>query len=86
MVKLSSNHREMYNPSLVKESRYEPAAVIPLKQDTSLIGVACCVSDRLILREAEQSNVIETEDAEISDLIDGDDDPLYDDDDEADED
>ena len=75
----------MYNPSLLKEARYEPAAVIPLKQDTSLLEWLAA-SNRLIFREAEQSNVIETEDVEISDLIDGDDDPLYEDEDDADED
>ena len=75
----------MYNPSLVKESRYEPAAVIPLKQDTSLLEWLAA-SDRLIFREAEQSSVVETEDAEISDLIDGDDDSLYEEEEEANED
>ena len=75
----------MYNPSLVKESRYEPAAVIPLKQDTSLLEWLAA-SDRLIFREAEQSSVVETEDAEISDLIDGDDDSLYEEEEDAGED
>ena len=75
----------MYNPSLVQESRYEPAAVIPLKQDTSLLEWLAA-TDRLIFREAEQTSVVETEDAEISDLIDGDDDPLYEEDEDAGED
>lgn len=69
----------MYNPSLTKEPRYEPAAVIPLKQDSSLLDWLSATG-RLIPREREEGARIATEDAEISDLIDVDD--HYEEDDE----
>lgn len=70
----------MYNPSLLKEPRYEPAAVIPLKQDSSLLDWLSATG-RLIPRDRDERESIEEEDAEISDLIDVDD-QLYDEDDE----
>lgn len=73
----------MYNPSLSQESRYEPASVIPVKKDSSLIDWLVATG-RLIKRETVE--VIETsdpiEELEISEPIDSDDD-LYDDDDMA---
>jgi hypothetical protein len=71
----------MYNPSLIKESRYEPAAVIPLKRDSSLLDWLSATG-RLIPREREEGEGIVAEDAEISDLIDVDD-QLYEEDDEV---
>ena len=70
----------MYNPSLVKESRYEPAAVIPLKQDSSLLDWLSATG-RLIPRDRDERESLAEEDAEISDLIDVDD-QLYEEDDE----
>jgi Protein of unknown function (DUF3134) len=70
----------MKNPALQQESRYEPATVIPLKQDLSLIDWLKA-NNRLIARE-----VIETTEAEygegedITEFIDVDDND-YDDDD-----
>jgi hypothetical protein len=69
----------MYNPSLIKEPRYEPAAVIPLKRDSSLLDWLSATG-RLIPRNCEEGEGLVEEDAEISDLIDVDD-QLYEDDD-----
>jgi hypothetical protein len=69
----------MYNPSLIKEPRYEPAAVIPLKRDSSLLDWLSATG-RLIPRNSEEGEGLVEEDAEISDLIDVDD-QLYEDDD-----
>lgn len=71
----------MYNPSLIREPRYEPASVIPLKQDSSLLDWLSATG-RLIPRDREESKGIVAEDAEISDLIDVDE-QLYDEEDEA---
>jgi hypothetical protein len=78
----------MYNPSLSQESRYEPASVIPVKKDSSLIDWLAATG-RLIPREiVEVIEILDPiEELEIPDPIYSDD--LYDDDDmaiEADED
>ena len=70
----------MYNPSLSREPRYEPAAVIPVKQDSSILNWLEA-TNRLIPREHEESKTSLEEDAEISDLIEVDD--SYDDDDDS---
>lgn len=66
----------MKNPALRKEKRYEPAPVIPLKQDGSLLDWLEA-NDRIIYREEREDRLIETavtEDEEISDLIEGEED------------
>ncbi|MGL5033835.1 MAG: DUF3134 domain-containing protein [Microcystaceae cyanobacterium] len=69
----------MYNPSLRQEPRYEPAAVLPVTRDTSLIDWLK-ETNRLIFREKEDTPVeVLTDDVEISELMDVDDNP-YDDD------
>ena len=58
----------MKNPALRKEKRYEPAPVIPLKQDGSLLDWLED-NERIIFRE--DTKVVEkvsTEEEEISDL------------------
>ncbi|ERN41393.1 protein of unknown function (DUF3134) [Rubidibacter lacunae KORDI 51-2] len=62
----------MQNPSLRQESRYEPAAVIPVQRDESLLDWLRS-NNRLIARESVEESGFETEDEEISDLMDGDD-------------
>jgi hypothetical protein len=69
----------MYNPSLRQEPRYEPAAVIPLKQNSSLLNWLVA-NDRLIMREHEDRESLLQDDVEISELMDVDD-HVYDDDD-----
>ena len=71
----------MKNPALRREPRYEPAVVIPLKQESSLIDWLKA-TNRLIPRENQEVETIILEEEEISDLMDGDDsdyDDLYDD-------
>lgn len=66
----------MKNPALRKEKRYEPAPVIPLKQDGSLLDWLEA-NDRIIYREEREDRLVETavtEDEEISDLIEGEED------------
>ncbi|MEL4894257.1 DUF3134 domain-containing protein [Crocosphaera sp. Alani8] len=67
------------SPAISQEPRYEPAAVIPVKRDSSIINWLEA-TNRLIYREQEETKSILEEDAEISDLIDVDDN--YDDDDD----
>lgn len=71
----------MYNPSVRQELRYEPAAVIPVKHDSSLLDWLEA-TNRLIPREQEESKTPLEEDEEISELMDVDD--GYDDDDDND--
>lgn len=71
----------MYNPSLRQEPRYEPAVVIPVKYDSSILDWLKA-NDRLIPREREDSRSPLKEDEEISELMDVDD--SYDDDDDDD--
>lgn len=61
----------MKNPALHQEPRYEPATVIPLKQDLSLLDWLE-QSGRLIPREGEEVETTEEEE-ELSDLIDSED-------------
>jgi hypothetical protein len=63
----------MKNPALRKEKRYEPAPVIPLKQEGSILEWLEN-NNRIIYREEKEEKVIITpvpEDEEISELIDG---------------
>jgi len=61
----------MNNPSLRQEPRFEPAVVIPLVGEGSLLDWLQA-SGRLIPRDIEEEG-FDTEDEEISDLMDGDD-------------
>ncbi|MGH2416431.1 MAG: DUF3134 domain-containing protein [Microcystaceae cyanobacterium] len=70
----------MYNPSLRQEPRYEPASVIPLKQESSLIDWLAA-NNRLIARETLDSVELLEDDEEISELMDVDDGVYIDDDD-----
>jgi Protein of unknown function (DUF3134) len=66
----------MKNPALRKEKRYEPALVIPLKQDGSLLDWLEA-NNRIIYREEKEEKILPLgmpEDEEISDLIEGEDD------------
>ena len=71
--------KDNLSPAISQEPRYEPAAVIPVKRDSSIINWLEA-TNRLIYREQEETKGTVEEDAEISDLIDVDDN--YDDDDE----
>ncbi|MDJ0597840.1 MAG: DUF3134 domain-containing protein [Crocosphaera sp.] len=71
--------KDNLSPAISQEPRYEPAAVIPVKRDSSIINWLEA-TNRLIYREQEDTKSSVEEDAEISDLIDVDDN--YDDDDD----
>ncbi|MBR8830027.1 MAG: hypothetical protein N5P05_003316 [Chroococcopsis gigantea SAG 12.99] len=71
----------MLNPSVRQEPRYEPAAVIPLKKDASIIEWLQ-KHKRLIARDKEEAEVVLEEDVELSELMDVDDIGYDDDDDE----
>lgn len=58
----------MHNPALRQESRYEPASVIPLKQEYSLIEWLES-NNRLIPRETLEKQKL-TSDSEELELID----------------
>ncbi len=77
-----------YSPSLRQEPRFEPAAVLPITRDTSLIDWLE-QTNRLIPREPVEAIITPPldEDVDISELMDGDD-HLYDDvsDDDGDDD
>ena len=60
----------MKNPALRQEPRYEPAPVIPLKQDGSLLDWLEA-QGRIIFREEKIHEVPGQEDEEISELIEG---------------
>ncbi|AFZ48275.1 hypothetical protein Cyast_2327 [Cyanobacterium stanieri PCC 7202] len=82
----------MKNPALRKEKRYEPAPVIPLKQEGSILEWLES-NNKIIYREEkeEKTNIVPVpEDEEIAELIDGDDDDfdndLDDDDSDVDDD
>jgi hypothetical protein len=72
----------MYNPSVRQEARYEPAAVIPVTKDGSLIEWLQS-QGRIIAREKEENLTSVEEDVELSELMDVDD-PYVDDDDDLD--
>lgn len=68
----------MKNPALHKEKRYEPAPVIPLKQDGSLLEWLEA-NNRIIYREEKEHKIINldlSEEEEIADLIEGEEDDL----------
>ncbi|EAZ92175.1 DUF3134 domain-containing protein [Crocosphaera chwakensis] len=71
--------KDELSPAISQEARYEPAAVIPVKRDSSIINWLEA-TNRLIYREQEETKPPLEEDAEISELIDVDDN--YDDDDD----
>ena len=71
---------EHKNPALVQEPRYEPAIVIPLKQEASLLDWLKA-NNRLIPREPLETEKVKTED-DLDMLMDGDDDDFDDDDDD----
>ncbi|MGL5074738.1 MAG: DUF3134 domain-containing protein [Waterburya sp.] len=52
---------ENKNPALVQEPRYEPAIVIPLKQEASLIDWLKA-NNRLIARESVEADKVKAED------------------------
>ncbi|MGK7937816.1 MAG: DUF3134 domain-containing protein [Xenococcaceae cyanobacterium] len=59
----------MKNPALNQEIRYEPASVIPLKQESSLLDWLK-VNNRLIPRESKEKDSLDNaEDPEIDELM-----------------
>lgn len=64
--------KERKNPALVQEPRYEPAIVIPLKQEASLLDWLKA-NNRLIPREPVETEKIKAED-DLDVLMDGEDD------------
>lgn len=72
-----------YNPSLREEPRNQRAAVIPLKQESSILDWLEN-SGRLLAREGSDIDYLQDEGEDISDLMGGDDNSfdLDDDDDE----
>jgi hypothetical protein len=68
----------MKNPALHQEPRYEPAVVIPLKQEASLLDWLKA-NNRLIARESLDKDAYTGEDPEIDELMGTEDD--YDEDD-----
>jgi hypothetical protein len=73
-------------PSLHQEPRYEPASVIPLKQEISLLDWLKA-NNRLIARETHEPEASggELDAEEFDGLIDGEDDDDFDDDFDDDE-
>jgi hypothetical protein len=69
---------EHKNPALVQEPRYEPAIVIPLKQEASLLDWLKA-NDRLIPREQMETEKIKS-DEDLDVLMDGEDDDFDEDD------
>ena len=68
---------ERKNPALIQEPRYEPAIVIPLKQEASLLDWLKA-NNRLIPREATEIDKIKADD-DLDVLMDGEDDDFVDD-------
>lgn len=65
----------MKNPALRKEKRYQPAPVIPLTQDDSLLDWLEA-NNRIKYREEKETTILDlelSEDEEIADLIEGED-------------
>ena len=71
---------ERKNPALVQEPRYEPAIVIPLKQEASLLDWLKA-NNRLIPRESTEIDKVKADD-DLDVLMDGEDDDFDDDPDE----
>lgn len=69
----------MKNPALNQEPRYEPAIVIPLKQEASLIDWLKA-NNRLIARESLEKDNYNGDDPEIDELMGGEEDFEEDDD------
>ncbi|MGF1485499.1 MAG: DUF3134 domain-containing protein [Prochloraceae cyanobacterium] len=61
------NKQEMENPALRQEPRYEPAVVIPIKQEHSLLEWLES-KNRLIAREVIEKEELNNEE-EVSDLL-----------------
>lgn len=72
---------EYKNPALVQEPRYEPAIVIPLKQEASLLDWLKA-SNRLIPREVVEVEKTKPTDDDLDVLMDGDDDDFDEDSDD----
>jgi hypothetical protein len=70
----------LHNPSLRQEARYEPATVIPLKQESSLLDWLVA-NNRLVARESQDNDLNLEDDEEISELMDVDDDNYLDEED-----
>ncbi|MGF1587928.1 MAG: DUF3134 domain-containing protein [Pleurocapsa sp.] len=68
---------EHNNPALIQEPRYEPAIVIPLKQEASLLDWLKA-SNRLIPRETVETEKVKAED-DLDVLMDVEDDDFVDD-------
>ncbi len=66
----------MYNPSLRQEPRHEPAAVIPIQQETSILDWLEA-NNRLLARDDAYDPFLEDEEG-ITELM-GVDDPVYED-------
>lgn len=62
----------MQNPSLRQEPRYEPARVIPVNKDSSIIEWLERTG-RLIPREKEERELIPDDELELSEFMDSDD-------------
>jgi hypothetical protein len=60
----------MKNPALHQEARYEPATVIPLKQDLSLLDWLER-NGRLIPREEQEVEATDEEEEELAELMEG---------------
>ena len=58
----------MYNPSLREEPRYQPAAVIPLKQDDSILEWLEATG-RMLARETVDDSYLDDGEEEISELM-----------------
>ncbi len=67
---------ERKNPALVQEPRYEPAIVIPLKQEASLLDWLKA-NNRLIPREVVEAEKTKSDD-DLDVLMDGEDDDFVD--------
>ena len=70
----------MKNPALIQEPRYEPAVVIPLKQEASLLDWLKA-NNRLIARDTTEPDSVKAED-DLEALMDSDDDDFVDDSDD----
>jgi len=71
---------EHKNPALVQEARYEPAIVIPLKQEASLLDWLKA-NNRLIPREPVETTEKVKSDDDLDVLMDGEDEEFEEDDD-----
>lgn len=67
----------MYNPSLRQEPRHEPAAVIPIEQESSILDWLE-ENGRLLARDDQEENLLLEDEEEITELM-GVDDSTYDD-------